>query len=405
MNGLMKIGAVTAAVLCLCGCQNTKTYEEQTEPENSRQVLVLWSYYETKEQQVALDELTEGFNKSQDKYQLTWQYRGPVAEFNKKLAIGITQDQLPDIVIIDNPDMRRYVEQGIFEDITEQIIEFEHLDQYYSNVLSSVIYDGRYYGLPFCCNNTGLIYNKEMLAEKELDVPETWDELLVAAELLTDDQKNGFALSAINGEEAAFQILPFILSAGDTVDHLGGEGSRAAFQLIRELAEKGALPKACINWSQNDVAQKFINREVAMMENGPWVLPALDSSGISYGIAKLPYFGKTVGVAGGENMGILKGKNKEGAIDFMKYYNRSDTMLNTALRANSLPPRKDLTQRMLSVKPKYQIFAQQMPECISRSAYKMWPQVTGLLSDAQFQIITGTASPDQICEMLQDIGK
>lgn len=396
-----KIGAILISVVLICvGCQVKKDENEVKKPE--RQELVLWSYYETDQQKTALDELMAGFNESQEEYEIKWEYNGPVTEFNKKLAIGITQKQLPDLVIIDNPDMRRYVEQGVFEDITKEIEGIEDLDQYYPNVLSSVIYDGKYYGMPFCCNNAGLIYNRDLLKEKGVEVPATWAELVDAAKKLTDGDQKGFALSAIDGEQSAFQILPFILSAGDGVESLGGEGTRKAFMLMQELIASGAMSKECINWSQNDLAQKFIAGDIAMMQNGPWVLPALDNAEMNYEVTRLPIDQKSVGVAGGENMGVLKGKNVKGAVAFLKYYNQNNIMLDVALRANSMPPKAELARMMLTVKPEYRVFIEVMPECISRSSYKVWPQVTELLSEAQFQVITGSASPDQACEILRN---
>lgn len=77
-------------------------------------------------------------------------------------------------------------------------------------------------------------------------------------------------------------------------------------------------------------------------------------------------------------------------------------MLNTNLRANSLPPRKDTAQLMLNVRPEYEIFASQMNRCISRSSYENWPVITKLLSDAQYEIITGQAEPEEICRRIRE---
>ena len=401
---MRKINRQIGAALCLClvfgGCQNPSGGEAKDG--EKREELVLWSYYETEVQQLSLDELTEGFNQSQDTYHLTWEYHGPMTEFNKKIAVGITQDQLPDMIIVDNPDMRRYVEQGTLEDLTEEISALENLDTYYPNVLSSVIYDGEYYGLPFCCNNAALIYNKGMLREKGLEPPKTWEEFLNCARALTDQDTYGFAMSAIEGEQSAFQILPFILSAGDTMDTIGGEGTQKAFALIQELVQSQVMSMECINLSQNDVAKRFIEGKCAMMENGSWVLPALDQAGADYGIAALPCDQTPAGVAGGENIGVLKGKNIEGAMAFLEYYNQDSVMLNTNLRANSLPPRQDMAQLMLNVRPEYQIFAQQMENCVSRSSCKDWTVITGLLSDAQYGIITGELTPREACQRIQE---
>ena len=395
-------GRTLGLCLCLCLTGGCKAEQGEKKGEDQREELVLWSYYETKEQQTALDELIKGFNEAQEEYAMTWEYQGPVTEFNRQIAVGITQDEFPDMIILDNPDMRQYVEQGRLEDLTEEILDFEGLENYYPNVLTSVVYDGRYYGMPFCCNNTALIYNKDMLAEKGLSVPVTWEEFLDCAKSLTDQDTYGFAMSAIEGEQSAFQILPFILSAGDTIDTVGGEGTQAAFTLIQELAQYGAMSKSCINLSQNDVAKMFIEGKCAMMENGSWVLPVLDQSGVDYGIGALPYKNQPAGVAGGENIGVLKGKNVEGAVTFLRYYNEGSVMLNTNLRANSLPPRKDTAQLMLNVRPEYEIFASQMNRCISRSSYENWPVITKLLSDAQYEIITGQAEPEEICRRIRE---
>ena len=186
------------------------------------------------------------------------------------MAIGITQKQLPDIVILDNPDMRRYVEQGVLEDLTMEIAKIENLDNYYPNVMDSVRYNDRYYGIPFCSNNVALIYNEDVFLEKGLSVPENWEEFLECAAVLTEGERKGFAMSAIEGEQSAFQILPFILSAGDEINQLGGQGTREAFALVRQLVDMGYMSKECINWSQNDVARKFVDSRFLQCRQYPW---------------------------------------------------------------------------------------------------------------------------------------
>lgn len=160
------VTAITAICLLTGGCRQTGE-EQQRKAQETREELVLWTYYETEQQKEALQELTEGFNASQDQYLLRWEYHGPLTEFNKKMAIGITQKQLPDIVILDNPDMRRYVEQGVLEDLTMEIAKIENLDNYYPNVMDSVRYNDRYYGIPFCSNNVALIYNEDVFWRKD----------------------------------------------------------------------------------------------------------------------------------------------------------------------------------------------------------------------------------------------
>ena len=122
-----------------------------------------------------------------------------------------------------------------------------------------------------------LIYNKDILSEAGLRVPQTWEEILTGCSKADCTRRYGFAMSAISGEQGAFQYGALMLSAGDNPEQAGGTRTLKAFQLIQDMAEKGILSRT-VNWSQNDVARTFIAGECAMMENGPWVFPALDEA-------------------------------------------------------------------------------------------------------------------------------
>lgn len=401
MKGLRNILAICAIALCLAGCSAESSSEADREIKE-REELVLWSYYETENQKTSMDELVDGFNASQEQYHLTWEYHGPVTEFSKRLAIGITQNQLPDMVIIDNPDMPSYINMDKLEDITEAVKEITELDQYFPNAMESVVYDGRYYGLPFCCNNVALIYNKDIMAQENIEVPETWEQLEAAAQSLTKEGRYGFAMSAVSGEQGAFQFASFLLSAGDDLDQAGGEGTLRAFRFIRDMVDQGIMSRECVNWSQNDVARIFIAGKCVMMENGPWVLPALDEAGINYGVAAFPGDQRYMGVCGGENIAVLKGKNIEGSVAFLKYYSQINIMLNTNLRANSLPPREDVAKLFLKVKPEYGIILEQMESCISRTSFENWSILSEQLSEGQYEIITGMSTPEEVCRKIQE---
>lgn len=391
---------VLSGVLVLTGC--TRTAEKEAEGEaGKREDIVLWTYYETEMQKASMDELVAGFNESQEKYHLTWEYHGPVTEFNKRLAIAITQNQLPDMAILDNPDMLSYIDMGKLEDITEDVKEIEGLEQYFPSAMESVISDGRYYGLPFCCNNVVLIYNKDILEEEEVSVPGTWEELQSAARELSSPERYGFAMSAIDGEQGAFQFGAFMLSAGDSLNQAGGEGTLSAFQFIQDMVEQGWMSRDCVNWSQNDVARTFINGECAMMENGPWVFPALEESGINYGVAAFPTGEQQMGLLGGEDIVVIKGKNVEGSVAFLKYYSQTQAMLNANLMANSLPPRRDVARLSLKVNPRYEVILSQMENCISRTGCDNWPELSEKLVDGQFRVITGESTPEEVCEEIR----
>lgn len=398
---LVPVVLVLAVSLLLNGCGGRPEAGTGNADAGAREV-VIWSYYETKQQKEGLDRLVEGFNNRQKDYVARWEYQGPSSEFKKLLSIGVAEGSLPDVVIIDNPDMRKYVELGIFEDITRTVEADYDLTEFYPEVISSVRYDGRYYGVPFCCNNVGLVYNKDMFREAGMEPPGNWEQFLHAAEVMTTKERYGFAMSAILEEQSSFQLAPWLLSTGEDMEDLGGEGTVEALSMIKEMVDKGYMPRDCINWSQVDVARQFAAGKCAMMENGPWALPLVEEAGIDYGVVTLPVDERSIVVTGGENFGIIKGKNVDGAMALLAYYYEDDVMLRLNEQMYALPPVRRLAVRLQESNPAYQVFAQQMEHCITRSAYLYWPKITGVLSESLYGVIVGGTSPEEAADDIRD---
>lgn len=380
---------------CLTGCAGAVPRESATAFAAPPEKVVIWAYYETQAQREGLTMLVDGFNSSQQQYQASWEYKGPYTDFVKQLSLGIAEQQLPDMVVIDNPDMRAFAELGWFEDITAYAEGKADVGLIYPEVWSSVSYNGKCYGMPFCCNNVGLIYNKDMLAAANIEPPTTWEEFLAAAKALTTDTVNGFAMSAISGEQSAFQMLPWILSTGENLEHPDGEQAVKAYELIQALVESGAMSKDCINWSQNDVALQLAAGKCAMIENGPWVLPLLEESGVPFGIVKLPVDRASIVVQGGENLAVMKGKNVAGALALLDYYYTDNAMLAINATTYSLPPKRDLAFRIQEQNPVYRVFVQQMDQCVSRPGYSTWAAISPALSKTLYNVIVGTQTPGE----------
>lgn len=402
---MKKVGIIGILVCCIClvtGCTKQKNREEllQEDKKERKESIVLWSYYETNAQRVSLDKLIKQFNQSQDKYEARWEYV-PMTEFTKRLSIGVMDNDLPDIVLIDNPDMSTYVRLEMFEELTPYIDLWENGEEYYEELWKTIQYEGKYYGIPFSCNNVALIYNKEMFEEVNLSPPSNWEEFLKAAEMLTTKEHYGFVMSGVEGEQSAFQILPWILSAGESMDSLGSKKTEKAFSLIETMSKNGYMDINCVSWSQTDIARKFVAGEAAMMENGPWILPMLKEVGISYGVIPLPSLEESIVITGGENLAILKGKNVEGAVEFLRYYNQKHIMTQVCKEANAIPPKRKEANDMLQSNPEYKVFVEQMETAISRVNFENWTQVSKRLSEALYYVITGEKTAERAADYIK----
>ncbi len=383
----------------LIGCGGNGNENQETEEHGKRQKreeLTLWSYYETKAQQQGLDKLVRDFNESQENYQISWEYV-PMADFVRNLSFSQSADNLPDIVLADNPDMGSLINVHLLADITEELENLVNKDDYYEEVWKSVENGGHYYGVPFCCNNTAIIYNKQMFRQKNLQIPETWDEFKKIAAALTEEGKcYGFAMSAVSGEQGVFQFMPWMLATGADLAQITDSKFKEAFQLMDDLLTEESMPNDCLNWSQNDLTTSFMAGEVAMIENGPWSLVALEESGMEYGIFQFPR-NDTVGVVlGGENMAAIEGKNVKGAVSFINYYNRKEVMEEICRITGNIPPKPELAEHFGKENPMYQVFVEQMEHGICRKSVEDWKKVSNVISDSLNKIFGSNEEIDEI---------
>lgn len=372
---------------------------QQIPEETVKEQMVIWCYYETDAQRQAMDDLTAGFNAVSEQYAIRWEYV-PMTDFSKRLSMGYTENSLPDLVLMDNPDMPYYMKTGMLADITDLENQLRIREDYYSVLLGTVYDEGKLYGLPLNCNNVALFYRKDILREAGIEPPTDWESFAKAVNRLSNGEQYGFLMSAISGEQGAFQIMPWILSAGEDIHGIGGESTVRSYEYLYDLIISGGMDANCINYSQNDVARKFISGDTVMMENGPWTLPMLEEAGISYGIVPLPADGKQQVVVGGENICVLRGKNTEGAKEFIKYCAADDVMKDFCTRTSVLPTKMTLGD---SENEKMQVFRRQMASAVLRTENKHWNVLRDRFSEGMYEMLSAEKTASQVADELSEI--
>ncbi|MDE5718480.1 MAG: extracellular solute-binding protein, partial [Lachnospiraceae bacterium] len=288
----------------------------ETASSDGAQEVTIWYYWENEGHQVTLDQLIQEYNGSQDQYEVNAKYV-PFADFKKQLSIGASADELPDIAILDSPDHASYVAMGIFEDLTGKF----DVSNYYEGTVNSCTVDGKLYGVPFGANCLALYYNEDMLNGAGCSVPTTWDELKETAKALTTDSVTGLAFCSVQNEEGTFNFAPWLWSTGATSYDINNENGIRALAFIQGLIDEGVMSKECINWTQGDVMNQFIAGNAAMMVNGPWQIPTMQSEApdLNWKVTLIPRDKEYASVLGGENYAVINGGNVDGALDFRTY--------------------------------------------------------------------------------------
>lgn len=352
--------------------------------------VTIWYYWETAGHQEALGHIIQEFNTKQDQIKVEAKYV-PFADFKKQLSVGASAGELPDIVILDNPDHASYAAMGIFADITDRF----DVSTYYPGPVNSCTLDGRLYGVPFGSNDLVLFYNEDMLAEAGCEVPTTWDELLDVAKKTTKNNVYGFAHCALQNEEGTFNFLPWVWSTGQTSYEINSEGGIKALEFEKSLVESGAFPKEAINWTQGDTMNQFISGNLAMMINGTWQIPTMRSEvpDLKWNVAPIPQDKQQASGLGGENYAVIAGGNEEAAIAFLQYATEKDTCLYMMDHMGYISSDSTIAKDQFSGDPVYQVFVDEMQYANARGPLPEWPDISDAISLAFNKVITGESEP------------
>jgi len=357
--------------------------------------VTVWNYWETVKHQETLARVCQDFNSSQSTIKVVTKYI-PFADFKKQLSIGAAASELPDIVIIDNPDHASYSAMGIFADITDKLASWPDLKQYFEGPLNSCKLNGRLYGIPFGSNCLSLYYNEDMLKAAGVKPPKTWDELKSAAVKTTKGNVHGFGISSVQNEEGTFGFLCFLWGSGNTSFQINNANGIRALSLVRDLVKSGAMPKEVINWTQGDVMNQFISGNLAMMVNGPWQVPTMREQAptLAWNVVQLPVGAKPASDLGGENFGVVKGDKVDEALAFLKFVASPAEMKSYINDFGYIASRKDVAATQFTNDPVMKVFAAQMASAKPRGPHPRWPEISDALSLAMNESITGIAAPD-----------
>lgn len=374
--------------------EDTSTQEASAEKKN----VVMWYYWEAEKHQQTLDGIIKKYNSSQDNITVEAKYV-PFADFKKQLSIGATASELPDIVVLDNPDHASYAAMGIFADITDKI----DVSQYYEGPLASCTLDGKLYGVPFGSSSLALFYNEDMLKAANCEVPTTWDELVEVAKKTTQGNVSGFAFSALQNEEGTFNFLPWMWSAGTTSYEINNEKGIKAITYISDLVKDGAMIKEAINWTQGDTMNQFISGNLAMMVNGTWQVPIMreQAPDLNWQVAIIPKDAEDASGLGGENLAVIDNDNVDASVEFIKYVTSAEEVKSYIDDFGFIASRQDVAESQFQGDDVMQIFIKEMEYTKARGPHERWPEISDAISLAFNEAITETSTPEEAAAKAQ----
>lgn len=376
------------------------------EPNGGAQV-TLWHYFEGEAD--ALNKFVKEYNESQNEIYIVPTFVSR-EELMKQYTIGAVSGDLPDIGMVDSPDMASYISLGVFADIDSYLQEWGELDHFYEGPLSSCRgSDGHLYGLPNNSNCLALLCNMDMLRVAGIDkAPDTWEEFEAACAATSDPDNGvyGFAMCAVSNEEGTFQFIPWLYGAGASIADADSPEAVRAFSFLAELEKNGYMSNEVVGWGQGDALNAWAAGKAAMMEAGTWMIAQnLDNADSiknnvtwEYEFVPMPSDnGNRATVIGGENFGVCSSsEHVEACAKFLMTMETAQNNADWCELAGKLPVRGDAVglKDFWTADERYKVFNDSMNFAVARGPHAQWPTISEALWTAEQAAILGQADAE-----------
>jgi len=344
-SSLFWILLLSLAVMTACTNSDTTTKEEEpddaspdpvaTEEEEEMVSIEFWHAMSGTGQE-SLDAIVQGFNDSQDKYEVKAEFQGTYEESLTKLrSVGGTKDA-PAITQVFEVGTKYMIDSGYIEPV-QSFIDKDNYDisQLEENILNYYKVDGKLYSMPFNSSTPVMIYNKDAFKAAGLDpekAPATFSEVIDAAAQVKTEEMFGFSMltygwffEQLVATQGGLYVNENNGRSGDATEALfNGKEGLNVFNFLDTMNKAGTFGNYGTNW--DDIRAAFSSEKVAMyMDSSAGVAGAIANSPFEVGVAYIPHADdiERNGVAiGGASLWMSKGiaeNEQEAAWEFMKY--------------------------------------------------------------------------------------
>ncbi|MGX9346924.1 ABC transporter substrate-binding protein [Microbacterium sp. KNMS] len=286
-----------------------------------------------------MTEVVDEFNASQDEYEVVMDTSGPDV-----IAASFVRGNPPDLMLANyNQEVARFVQRCALTDLSETEAAADIRPEMQPLLDQYGVCEGRTTALPYSVMAASVIYNKEIFAEHDLDVPQTWSELIEVCDTLQAAGVAPFYATFADAWTANQGWFDYAIGGSldvlDFYDQLAAQGtdvgpdSPVSFQKdflepiekMQLLASTYTQPNASSRgYDAGNVA--FANGEGAMYLQGPWAFSEIAKTNpdLELGTFPLPMTEDPADLKVRVNMDLVtmipeEAENKEGAFAFLEH--------------------------------------------------------------------------------------
>lgn len=286
----------------------------------------------------------------------------PSADYVARVAAAASGGELPDLLDVDLIYMPDFINQGLFQPITEQLNGYANKDKLSAGHVSvSVGEDGQNYGVPFYVDASSLFWNKDLYRQAGLDPekgPTNWQEVQDHARAIRalGGDVYGFYFAGASPGANAYTYLPQLWAAGgDVIDYETHQATmvsdpivKEAFQYYKTMWDEGLMPEGAAAENGSTWITTFATGNIGIQPlGGGWGIRGVveNNPDLDFGVIGLP--GKEPGqfssFGGGDTIAVsATAQDVNAAWEFIEWTLSDDVQIEIYAKNGAFTSRTDL---------------------------------------------------------------
>ncbi|MGH2528760.1 MAG: ABC transporter substrate-binding protein [Actinomycetota bacterium] len=340
---------------------------------------------------------------------------------HEKFTVVVSGGNPPDVATMDMTWVPTFGSNGLFADLKEVSggeLNGEPIEnQYAEGALEAMTLDDQYVTMLFDFDAYALYYRADQFKKKGIEVPETWDELLAAADQLAEDTdgdgENDKYLYGIASADCfhwcqfLFQSGGSILNEDGTAAAFNDEAGVAAFEMYKRLLDSGNG----IYWTPDlgdDFTPGIKDETIGMFQDGPYYMGLLKDAAPEqegkWRVAAAPQGEEPGSYLGGTGLSIpVNAEHPQEAWLFIQYMLRLEQQVGVFEYAGAAPATSTAIQTPELTEPDpyfggqapFPIFLDTMATATHFPYVEQWDPIDVIIGEMVDAVMVGNKPPQE----------
>ena len=337
--------------------------------------------------------------------QLNW--RDGLDKITTSVTVGLTSD----VCELGSTWVSRFADIDALYDLTDHLETRKSL--FLSNLLDSVQWENKFYGVPWVAGTRVLYYNKEIFVQAGLSPskpPKTFDELREYIIKIASKCPNIYPFAfPVSENYTPWQVfLPFMWNNGGHIFDpqtgalaINSDVNRKVLQFYNQLSRYSLLAK------QPQIDRSFVKGKVGMIISGGWNLGLIShlNPQLKFDVALVPgQVEKSISFAGGEVLVVMRNSHHpEEAKKLIDYLTSHEIQMEIVKTVMSFLPslKSGITDPYFELLPHRKVFLHQLENSKAPPPHPRWAAIQELISHAIEETIFNKKNPATVLNKLQ----